>query len=159
MCGRLAHPGTVADVLDVNKFFGALELFCDPSAPGGQFPTDQDDAKNKWGAAWQLYFNDLTPLPPLSANAAPAFIATLALGPSLGVPDTSHDLAKAWRAAMDAVLTFDGMDVREAGLRLGLAALFASPSLLAAQRVKAIADVFAAAMVALTSAGGTITYA
>ena len=150
----------VAAVLDVNRLFGALELLCDPSAPGGQFATDEDDAKKKWGAAWQLYFDDITPLPPTSVKAAPAFIATLGFGPSLGVPDSAHDLAKAWRAAMDAVLTFDGIDGRESGLRGQLQGLFASPSLLASQRVQQIAQAFHAAMIVppLTSGGGSISY-
>ena len=161
MPGRLAHAAIVAGVLDVNKLFGALELFCDPSAPGAQFPTDNDDAAKKWGAAWQLYFDDLAPLPPGSPSAGTTFTATLAFGPSLGVPDPAHDLAKAWHAAMTAALpAFDGLAGREFGLRTELQGLFAAPSILASQRVEKIAEAFHHAMTIppLTSNGGTTSY-
>lgn len=144
-------------MLVVGKLFAALELICDPSAPLSVFPSDEDDAKAKWGAAFFIYVKDITPTLP-STGVAAAFAGKLSFAPGLGPMPTAHDLAAAWSAAMSSMGTFDGLPLREATLRGLLATQLSSPTLVAATRIQAIADAFDSVTRGITSGGGSVVY-
>jgi len=145
-------------MLLVGKLYAALEVICDLSAPLSAFPSDEDDAKAKWGAAFFLYVKDITPTLP-STGVAAAFAAKLSFAPGLGPMPSDHDLAAAWSAAMSTMGTFDGLPARENILRGALATQLASPTLVAAARIQAIADAFDSVTKGITSGGGSVVYA
>lgn len=144
-------------MLDVGKLYAALELVCDPTAPLSVFPSDEDDAKAKWGAAFYVYVKDITPPLP-STGVAAAFAGKLSFTPGLGPMPALHDLAAAWTAAMTSMMTFDGLPALETALRGALTTQLSSPTLVASTRIKAIADAFDSVTKGITSGGGTVVY-
>ena len=142
-------------------FVGALSLFLDPDFPNAKFPTDEDDARSKWAAAFLAYVADIKASigpPPPTALVAKTFHDTLSLTPTIGTIPVAHDLATAWKAAMASIFAFDDLDVREATLRAQLALLFAAPTLDATQRIQDIASRFDQVTNPVTSGTGAITY-
>lgn len=142
-------------------FVGALSLFLDPDFPNAKFPTDEDDARTKWGAAFFAYVADIKASvgpPPPTALVAKTFHDTLSLAPTTGAIPAAHDLAAAWKAAMSSIFAFDGLDLREATLRTQLSLLFAAPTLDATQRIQAIASKFDQVTNPITSGTGAISY-
>lgn len=147
--------------MQIDLLIGALELFCDPGFPNAQFPSDEDDARTKWGAAFFAYVADIKASsgpPPLTDKVAKAFHDTLSLTPTIGAIPAAHDLAAAWKAAMASMFAFDDLDAREGTLRGDLGNLFSAPTLDAKQRIKQIAEKFDKASSPITSGNHAITY-
>lgn len=147
--------------MQVTALFTALEAFCDPGVPNAQFPTDEDDARKKWAAAFLAYVLDIKASsgpPPPTGGVALAFYNALRFAPTLGAIPQATDLAAAWKAAMKSIFVFDGLDARETTLRGKLASIFAAPTLDAASRTKDIANAFDAVSNPITSGTGAITY-